>query len=406
MTGKKRALWVTSSFPKTEGDSTAPFLMEQARGMLGAGWEVDVLAPHAPGLKLKETIGEVTVYRYRYMWPQGLERLYYGGGALGGLKKNIFKAALIPIAFLALFFATQRRIRTARAKGEPYSMLHSHWIIPQGLMVGLASRLAGLPHICTGHGSDLSELRARPLMAAKRFALSMCDVLHVVTPRLAEFATDLDKAIDPVVVPLGVDFEAGLARRTDEEGTGRNAPILFLGRLSPEKGADVLIESLPHLVGEAADRPVAIVGGGPQEEMLKRRTSELGLQDKVTFVGMVAADEARAWIRRSAVMVIPSRHEGQGMVSMEAQAIGTPIVSAAVGGLPDSLNGGKAARMVPPEDPKALAAAISDVFSNPVETSERVENGVAHVHERFGQQKISAIMAGLYERAREVAEAR
>ncbi len=85
-----RVLCMTSNFPRWDGDSTTPFILHLVQDLQAFGWAVDVLAPHAPGAALKETLGGVRVERFRYFWPEAQESLCYQGGALSNLRRNPF----------------------------------------------------------------------------------------------------------------------------------------------------------------------------------------------------------------------------------------------------------------------------------------------------------------------------
>lgn len=397
-----RILWVTSSFPRYAGDSTAPFLLEQARSLVAEGCSIHVLAPHAPRLQTHEVMDGVTVQRYRYMWPESGQTLFYGGGVIGGLRRNALRALLVPFAAIAMFASVFGQLRRAKRAGQPFSLVHSHWIVPQGLIAGLAARLLGVAHVSTGHGSDLSALSIAPFRWLKRRAIRLTDILHVATPQMRDLALELDARSSPAVIPLGVDLSAGLAVREQKDlgnELGKGAPIVFVGRLSPEKGADVLLDSIPFLEGDAAERPVVIIGGGAEEGPLKAQAAKLGVADRVRFVGPVPVDTARDWIRKAAVVVVPSRQEGLGIVAIEALAIGAPVVASRTGGLPDVTEGGKLATLVPVAEPRALAAAISQVFLQPDVAFAKSQMGQQRVRQRFALDMVARQIVALYREA-------
>ena len=85
---KNRVLCVTSNFPRWEGDSTTPFVLHLAEDLQALGWEVDVLAPHAPSAARHEVLDGVSVDRFRYLWPENRETVCYQGGALINLKQE------------------------------------------------------------------------------------------------------------------------------------------------------------------------------------------------------------------------------------------------------------------------------------------------------------------------------
>lgn len=139
--------------------------------------------------------------------------------------------------------------------------------------------------------------------------------------------------------------------------------LLFLGRLSEQKGIDVLIDALAIA---RATRPelclkVHAAVRGPETDVtylsrLKQRVSDLGLDDAVIFLPHIA--EPAEALRRADLLIVPSRYEPFGRVLLEAMACEVPVVATAVGGIPEVLGGGFAEHLVPPEDPRALASAI------------------------------------------------
>jgi glycosyltransferase involved in cell wall biosynthesis len=129
--------------------------------------------------------------------------------------------------------------------------------------------------------------------------------------------------------------------------------IVFAGRLEPDKGPDVLVEALARLDHAV---PAFILGDGGMREALQRRARELA----VTFAGWQR--EPGRWIAGADVFVAPSREDAWSQSIVLAMALGTPVIAAAVGGLPDVLAGDRGI-LVPPEDPDALAAAIADLLA-------------------------------------------
>jgi glycosyltransferase involved in cell wall biosynthesis len=133
--------------------------------------------------------------------------------------------------------------------------------------------------------------------------------------------------------------------------------IGWAGRLSREKGADVFVEAMAHLIDLPA--VASVMGDGPEAVALQRRATALGLGARVAWHGAVP-DAARLF-RALDVFVLSSRTEGTPMVLLEAMAAGVPIVAARVGGVPDMLSDAEAL-LIPPQDPIALARAIRAVL--------------------------------------------
>jgi glycosyltransferase involved in cell wall biosynthesis len=143
--------------------------------------------------------------------------------------------------------------------------------------------------------------------------------------------------------------------------------LLVVGRLTPEKGIDVLLDALVDL-----ERPdgsavtLRIVGSGPEEDRLKAQTKHLGLEQRVFFDGHVPfGPELFARYASTRLVVIPSRTEGIPKAATEAMAFGRPVIATAVGGLPEVVGSqGERGRLVPREDRDALRATLRDVISS------------------------------------------
>jgi glycosyltransferase involved in cell wall biosynthesis len=132
----------------------------------------------------------------------------------------------------------------------------------------------------------------------------------------------------------------------------------FVGRLSLEKGPDILIDSI-RIIKErtsSLEFKVCIVGDGSMEQALKDKVIELKLEKMVEFKGYSA--EPYREMNKFRVMVVPSRCEGLGLVILEAMNLGIPVIGALVGGIPEAVIDGETGLLVPNEDPNALAIAI------------------------------------------------
>lgn len=163
-----------------------------------------------------------------------------------------------------------------------------------------------------------------------------------------------------LVIPNGVDskeFEDG-----DGSKTGFEPYVVAVGRLVPEKGFDVLIDALA--TAELADLNLVIAGEGHAREELAKRSSEKGVAQRVHLVGTVDRAYLSVLLRRAEAFASASRHEGFGIAVLEAMAAGTPVVTAAVGGITEFAHDGENALVVPPDEPAALAVALARVVAD------------------------------------------
>lgn len=149
---------------------------------------------------------------------------------------------------------------------------------------------------------------------------------------------------------------------------------LFAGRIQPLKAPDVLLRAVAILLGEdpsLRDRLVVPVVGGPsgsglaKPERLHKLAARLGISDLVRFQPPVGQDRLADWYRAASVLVMPSYSESFGLVAIEAQACGTPVVAARVGGLPVAVKDGETGFLVPGHDPGDYARALRRFIDHP-----------------------------------------
>lgn len=202
-----------------------------------------------------------------------------------------------------------------------------------------------------------------------RFALSRAVRVVVSSPALGRSAPELrDFQAKCTVIPFGIDprldaSDAILTRALELRREANRPIVLFVGRLVPYKGVDVLLEALAGL-----DACGLIVGDGPQRTALEAHARELGLVGRVRFLGSVADAELAALYRACDVFVLPSvtRQEAFGVVQLEAMAAGKPVVSTDVGtGVGWVNRHGETGYVVPPADPVALREALRRLLADP-----------------------------------------
>lgn len=185
------------------------------------------------------------------------------------------------------------------------------------------------------------------------------------------------------VVPPGVDhdvFRPGAAEAPPIAPPGDGPLLLFVGRLQPLKGPDVAIETLARVRRTVPDARLLVVGGtsgrgegrtGPAE--LGELARKLGVGDAVAVVGPLPQRHLGDLYRAASVVLVPSRTESFGLVALEAQACGTPVVAADVGGLRSVVEGGV---LVPGHDPGDHAAAVVSLLTDDERRARAVERGL------------------------------
>jgi len=245
---------------------------------------------------------------------------------------------------------------------------HLHFPYPVGELAYLLRPRGRL--VITYH-SDIVRQRTllrlyRPLLGR---VLARADAILVTSPQYLASSPFL-QAVGPKcrVVPLGMDagrFASVEPAAVDAWRAKLGQPlILFVGRFRYYKGLDYLIAAL-RLVPDAR---LALVGSGPEEARLRRLVGEYGLESRVIFVGDVPDGELPAVYRAADVYVLPAseRSEAFGVSLLEAMAAGLPVVSTELGTGTSYVNRhGETGLVVPPRDPAALAAAITELLADP-----------------------------------------
>jgi glycosyltransferase involved in cell wall biosynthesis len=223
------------------------------------------------------------------------------------------------------------------------SVVHTHGYRPDVLDAD-AARRCGVPAVSTVHGFTGGGLRNRLYERVQRV-----ESLHVVPNAFRDADPPLERSDARMALNLPLD---GLVAG-------------WVGRISPEKGLDVLIEAMEQLPG--LPLTLAVIGDGPHRPGLELRAERAGLRD-IRWYGVVP--DAGRLFRAFDVFVLSSRTEGTPMVLFEAMAAKVPIIATRVGGVPDILSGAEAA-LVPAEDPVALAGEIRTVCARPATATMR-----------------------------------
>jgi glycosyltransferase involved in cell wall biosynthesis len=171
--------------------------------------------------------------------------------------------------------------------------------------------------------------------------------------------------------------------------------IGFVGRLTPQKNPELLLEALALLVHEVPRAKLLMVGSGPLESAVRRRIDALGIADHVVLLGEAAATPILPALD---VFCLPSRYEGLPYVLLEALAAGLPIVSTLVGGAADCVESHRNGLIVHPPSPAALAHALAKLAANP-ELREQFGAHSAAKAARFSLDRMLDQTATVYEQA-------
>ncbi len=275
------------------------------------------------------------------------------------------------------------RAEAAHPPGH-YDLIHSHYWL-SGQVGWLARERWGVPHVHTAHtlakvknmliaDGDRPEPKARLIgeeqvvaESDRLFANTRCEARDLV------HHYDADPA-RTVVVPPGVDLDRFRPGRSDRARLGLppTGPIIaFVGRIQPLKAPDVLISALAVLKATTGQDATLVICGGPSGSGLERPSAlielaaSLGVTDSVIFLPPQCADDLAALYRSADLVAVPSHNESFGLVALEAQACGTPVVAAAVGGLVTAVQDGLSGVLVDGHDPRDWARVFAKLLAAP-----------------------------------------
>lgn len=337
----KKVLVVASTFPAHKNDPVPTFVKDQIIAMKKDDPEniFFVLAPHDKRSDTKsyskhETYDE---YRFHYMWPRRLERLAGQGGIVPSIKKNPWLYLLIPFFIISQFLAVLK----LSYKIKP-DVINAHWIIPQGFVCILAGIITRIKVISTVHGGDVFTFNNSLALLIKRLVLRRSSEVVANSSATRKRCIEIYNKRTYKVVPMGVDLDRFSINTNKSSNKPSPLKILFVGRLSEEKGVNYLLEALSIFRSQGNNFIAKIVGSGPEEKELRSLSIKLGLSDNdVKFIGWVDHREIVSYYLNSDIFIGPSIEsktgwiEALGVVFIEAAAAGLPTISTSTGGISD-----------------------------------------------------------------------
>ena len=338
-----RVVVLTTSWPRTESEFAGRFVADAVERLRERGVEVDVLAPGA-----------------------GYDDhgLAYGGGMAANLRRRPWAAPLMLVSML----------RSLRRAARGADLVHAHW-----LLTAAVARFGGKPFVVTLHGSgsagsfsDVELARRRPGLV--RFLLRPAAAAICVSETVAAGVRAV--GVEVVVIPNGV-------RVPEQVGVPAQPPeVLYVGRLSPEKNVDTLLEAV-------GDLNLVVAGDGPLRERVPNA------------LGAVPHAEVERLLERASVVVAPCEREGFGLAAAEAMAFGRPVVAAAGGALLELVTEDMTGLLVPPRDASALRAAVERLLADPALRQRLGNEAHTRARERFGWDGVIERTLEVYRRAAE-----
>jgi glycosyltransferase involved in cell wall biosynthesis len=354
--GRKPTLLVLSStYPRWAHDHEPGFVHELAKRLTDR-FRVIALVPHAPGARKRECLDGVDVVRFRYA-PQFAERLAYEGGIASNIRRSAWKALLVPGFVLSQLWAA-----VLLASRERVDLVHAHWAIPQGMTARLLQILTRVPYVLTCHGGDLHGLPGPFWALLRRFATNGADRVTTVSEAMRQLLPE-DAARATSVIPMGVDMEYAFVPAALQVDVPTR--LLFVGRLVPGKGVDVLLKAFSIVRARHPQTTLILVGDGPEAAALKASSRELGIDPAIRFEGAIEHGRLPEFYRKASLLVAPySGEEGLGLVLVEALACGCPVVTTRIEAVKDIFGGRWPDHAAEPGSVDSLAHSILSMIAS------------------------------------------
>ncbi len=292
---------------------------------------------------------------------------------------------------------------------QRYQILHAHLAFGPAVAAALVAPWLGKKVVVKfGNSGPFGDVQVSQATWRGRLKLALLRRRADVVVALDEtMARELHEAgFDPrriVRLDNGIPVEAfrpTLPRRAYRRivGVEGRDVLVFVGRLAPQKGLDLLLRALVPVFAQRPQACLMLVGEGPERPALEALARELGITDQVCFLGYV--EDVAPYLWAGDVFVLPSWAEGMSNALLEAMAAGMACVVTAVGQGPEMLDQGRCGVVVPPGDPQALTEALLALLASPDLRRRLGQAAQRRVAERYAMRRVAAAYLALYERLR------
>lgn len=294
-----------------------------------------------------------------------------------------------------------RLTRRFRALGP--DIVHTHLIHADFYGLPAASR-AGIPVAISSRHNDDAFRHNLFIKWLNHRLMRHAGQIVTISYALERFVIEVE-GIDPdrvMTVHYGLEAPESNLQEAGREARARlgyeKEPLVgAFGRLVRQKGFDILLEAFALIRAEHRDARLVIVGDGNQRSSLEAQAQKLGIGDVVQFTGWV--EDASTLMPACDMIVVPSRWEGFGLVTLEAMGYARPLIVSRTSALPEIVLDGKNGLHVPPEDVATLAAAISDLLTHPEKRAAFGEAGYRRLMKEFSVEKMVQSMRDVYYKA-------
>jgi phosphatidyl-myo-inositol dimannoside synthase len=367
---------LTHNYPRFTGDFVGGFIEASCRELARQGHSVTAIAPYDPAFNrpLSEPVGNgrVDLRLYRYAWPTRLHRVGYGRSMRSDLALRFDGYILSPALIAAGIVSTLGWARQAAP-----DVLHAHWVLPNGFIGAVVSRLTGIPLVVSVPGSDAQVARSNALFGAMaRMAFRQAGLITANSADLRDAVVSVgaDRAkFDMIVYGTDPDHlrpsQTGVSELRQSLGvTPEHIVVLAVGRMVPKKGFDVLLRALAEPALRSRPVVAVLVGEGDEWSAWKALGQNLGIGDRVRWIGSVPFDRIGVYYNAADILAMPAVTEpvdGLNVCVLDAMSCAKPVVGSNVAGNPLAIVEGVTGTIVPERSPAALATALAALADDP-----------------------------------------
>jgi len=409
-----RIAFLTSSYPRYEGDSSAPFVRSIAYSLKKLGNEVEVVAPFHPKVERGSDYFGIHVNWFRYVWSDRLHIMGHGQSLRSDVQLQPIVFLLLPLFFIASVIALYKTVRKQQS-----DVIYCHWVLPNGPAAVIVSKLLRIPFIVSLHGSDMFVASQNLLYSqVARWVFSNAMAVTACSTALQNGAKALGSPPTTYLIPWGADpkqFNPDKRSKTFRNSLGiqdHELMILAMGRMVFKKGFDRLLKAIEIVLVDQSNIKVVIAGDGPLRSDLVEQARELNLQDAVIFPGNIPWDQVPALLASADLFVVPSikdqngNQDGLPTVLLEAMASGTATISSDIGGIPLVIDDGRNGLLVVSGEVTSLTRAITELIKGKekrktISIQARIDIEAKYNWDQVGK-KISRILAMSVWRSKEV----
>ena len=386
-----RVLYVLKRYPRL----SETFIVRELLGLEAAGVQVgiDALLQPEPGPQHADVEAVRAEVRYVPRKPRWTTDVVHAHARVG-LRHPVRWTRRAVRAYRADNWRrfAQAGLVADRVRREGYQHIHAHFATASAEVARDAAALADVGYSVTAHAKDIfhvdnvEHLATRLGEASTVVTVSHYNVRHLRTVLPGSRVRYVPNGLP---MPAAMEPQAG-------------GPVLCVARLVPKKGIDLLVRAMAT---SGHQRTLEIIGDGPCRAELEALAAELGIAGRVHFRGALTAAQVDMAYRRCSMLALPCRidpdgdRDGMPTVLIEAMARAIPVVSTAVIGLDELVTDGVDGRLVAPEDPAALAAAIDALLDDP-DTARRMGAAARdRVVGEFAPQHATAALLHVYDEA-------